>query len=167
MNFDESAELIGKLAQKLKARGLFMCTAESCTGGLIAATCTGLAGSSEWFKGGVVSYSDAMKEHVLGVPGETLAASGAVSIPVVEGMAVGALGVCSAQAAIAVSGVAGPGGGGPDKPVGTVCIAVALREPQGKILTITSERFLFGGERAQVREATTVKGLEMLLGLLG
>lgn len=163
---DESAGLIGKLAQKLKERGIFMCTAESCTGGLIAAMCTDLAGSSEWFKGGVVSYSNELKERLLGVPGDVLDAHGAVSIPVVEAMAAGALGACAAQASVAVSGVAGPGGGSPEKPVGTVCIAAALRGPQGKSIAVTSRRFLFEGKRAEVREAAAKQSLEMLLELL-
>lgn len=167
MKCDDNAELIGNLAQKLKDRGLFMCTAESCTGGLIAAMCTNLAGSSEWFTGGVVSYTNEMKEQVLGVPHDVLAAHGAVSIPVVEAMAVGALGICKAQASVAVSGVAGPNGGSPEKPVGTVCIAAALRGHNGKTITLTSERFRFDGGRSQVRSGTAVKALEMLMGLLG
>ena len=167
MQCNESAGLIGNLAQKLKDRGLFMCTAESCTGGLIAAMCTNLAGSSDWFNGGVVSYTNKMKEQVLGVPRDVLAANGAVSIPVVEAMAVGALALCKAQASVAVSGVAGPSGGSPEKPVGTVCIAAALRGHNGKTITLTSERFRFDGNRSQVRLSTAVKALEMLLSLLG
>lgn len=166
MNDDASALLIGSLAAKLKGSGLFMCTAESCTGGLVAAMCTDAAGSSEWFKGGVVSYSNEMKERLLGVPGGVLAENGAVSIPVVEAMAVGALALCGAEAAVAVSGIAGPGGGSPEKPVGTVCIAAALRGGQNKSAALVSKRFLFAGGRAAVRGASAVKALEMLLGLL-
>lgn len=166
MDDGASALLIGSLAEKLKGRGLFMCTAESCTGGLVAAMCTDVAGSSEWFKGGVVSYSNEMKERLLGVPGGVLAENGAVSIPVVEAMAVGALALCGAEASVAVSGIAGPGGGSPEKPVGTVCIAAALRGGQNKSAALVSERFLFAGGRAAVRGASAAKALEMLLGLL-
>ena len=155
-------ELIGKLAQELKDRELFMCTAESCTGGLIAAACTGLAGSSEWFKGGIVSYSNEMKMQVLGVPQAMLEQNGAVSIPVVEAMAVGALEACEAQAAIAVSGVAGPGGGSPEKPVGTVCIGIALQTAPDTPTAMRSERFLFRGNRDAVREQAVRQGLLML-----
>lgn len=166
MNLNRFAGLIGQLAQTLKGRGLFMCTAESCTGGLIAAACTSRAGSSEWFKGGIVSYSNEMKERVLGVPPEVLAEHGAVSIPVVRAMAEGALAACGADCSVAVSGIAGPGGGSAEKPVGTVCIAAAVQGRTGEEAARRSEVFLFTGGRAAVREAAAEQALKMLLDLL-
>lgn len=157
-------KLIDNLARELKSKKLFMCTAESCTGGLIAASCTGRSGSSEWFKGGIVSYSNEMKMHLLGVPEKTLVEHGAVSIPVVEAMAAGALKACEAQAAIAVSGIAGPSGGSAEKPVGTVCIAVAVQA--GSQLTVSSQTQLFKGQRGDVREQAVLHGIMALRDLL-
>lgn len=159
-------ELIDNLARELKRKKAFMCTAESCTGGLIAATCTNYAGSSEWFKGGVVSYSNEMKMRVLDVPEAEIAENGAVSLPVVEAMAVGALKLCEAQAAIAVSGIAGPGGGSPDKPVGTVCIAVAMQTSPDSPAKISSRQLLFKGSRNDVREQAVFHSLLALKQLL-
>ena len=122
---------IGKVAVSLSRAGYFLATAESCTGGMIAAACTDVAGSSAWFKGGVVAYANEVKEHVLDVPARILEEHGAVSAPTVEQMALGVLRVCDAEAAIAVSGIAGPGGGTREKPVGTVWIALALQERPG------------------------------------
>lgn len=115
------------LGAELVDRGLTVATAESCTGGWIAKTFTDLAGSSDWFNGGVVTYSNEAKHHLLGVDMAVLDAHGAVSGPVVEQMATGALGAVGAHCAVSVSGVAGPGGGTRNKPVGTVWIAAAIR----------------------------------------
>lgn len=167
MEHRQCEKLIGNLELKLRARGLFMCTAESCTGGMIAAACTSRAGSSEWFKGGIVSYSNEMKMHVLGVPEKVLLANGAVSLPVVEEMARGSLRACEVQAGIAVSGIAGPGGGSAEKPVGTVCIAVAVKPAEDSQPIITSRVELFKGNRREVREQTVLHGLKMLDELIG
>lgn len=185
----ERMELIGNVAFRLTRAGYFLATAESCTGGLVAAACTGVAGSSEWFRGGVVAYANEIKEEVLGVPHAVLEEHGAVSGPVVERMALGALAVCNADAAVAVSGVAGPGGGSPEKPVGTVWIGVAVREREGictfdldaitrgfpgcrrenaagQQAVVFAERRLFDGDRAAVREHTVDAALRGLLRLL-
>jgi len=119
-------ELIGRLSDLLTRAGYRMATAESCTGGMVGSLCTAVAGSSDWFSGGIIAYANHVKERVLGVPAESLEKYGAVSDEVVRHMAVGALRVCGAQASVALSGVAGPGGGSPEKPVGTVWLAVAV-----------------------------------------
>lgn len=136
------------LAPLLLRQGWFLATAESCTGGLIAAHCTDLAGSSQWFERGFVTYSNAAKTELLGVDAALLASQGAVSEAVVRAMAQGALAHSNAQVAVAVTGVAGPTGGSTDKPVGTVWLAWATA--QG----VDSELHCFAGDRAAVRNAT-------------
>jgi nicotinamide-nucleotide amidase len=158
--------LIGELGEKLSARGRMMATAESCTGGLMASLCTDMAGSSAWFAGGVVAYADMLKKNLLGVPGGILEEHGAVSGPVVRHMAAGALRACSASAAVAVSGIAGPDGGSKAKPVGTVWIAWALRDMERGGETVEAERFLFPGPRSAVRLAAAAEGFTGLLRLL-
>ena len=148
------------LARLLLHKGWFLATAESCTGGLIAAACTDLAGSSNWFERGFVSYSNTAKCEVLGVDPALIERHGAVSEPVVRAMASGALAHSQAQVAIAVTGVAGPGGGSPDKPVGTVWLAWAT--PLG----VTSEVQHFAGDRAAVRQATVQHALARLTELI-
>ena len=149
--------LCAGLAQALQARGWMMATAESCTGGLIAAQCTELAGSSLWFERGFVSYSNAAKTELMGVPAALIAAHGAVSEPVARAMAQGALQHAQAQVSVAVTGIAGPGGGSPDKPVGTVWLAWCVAGQ------LSSERCVFGGDRAAVRAATVQHALQGLL----
>ncbi|MDD2728950.1 CinA family protein [Malikia sp.] len=144
------------LAQALKTRGWTMAAAESCTGGLIAATCTGLSGSSDWFERGFVTYSNAAKTEQLGVAPELIAARGAVSEKVARAMALGALEHSKAQAAVAVTGIAGPTGGDPDKPVGTVWFGWAM---QGRAWT---ECRRFDGDRDAVRAATVRHALQGL-----
>ena len=151
--FLETLTLLQEVAKALRARGEMMCTAESCTGGLIAARCTDLAGSSEWFERGFVTYSNAAKQELLNVPGEVLAVHGAVSEPVARAMAQGALQHAKAQWAVAVTGVAGPSGGSVDKPVGTVWIAWAGPN------CLDSSCFLFEGDRQQVRQQTVDQAL--------
>ena len=133
-----------------------MATAESCTGGLIAAACTDLSGSSNWFERGFVTYSNAAKTELLGVPAALIAAHGAVSEPVVRAMAGGAVARSRAQVAVAVTGVAGPTGGSADKPVGTVWFGFAL---PGQLVTETRR---FEGDRAAVRVATVAHALQRL-----
>ncbi|MFT3718337.1 MAG: CinA family protein [Pseudorhodoferax sp.] len=138
-----------------------LATAESCTGGLIAGACTDLAGSSDWFERGFVSYSNAAKTELLGVDAALIARHGAVSEPVARAMAEGAVRHAHAQLAVAVTGVAGPGGGSPDKPVGTVWFGWCL--PGGT----HAEARRFDGDRAAVRAATVRHALARLLELLG
>jgi nicotinamide-nucleotide amidase len=148
------------LAAALLAHQFKMATAESCTGGLIAAACTDLAGSSDWFERGFVSYANQAKTEMLGVDACLIAKHGAVSEPVARAMAQGALQHSAAQVSVAVTGVAGPGGGSADKPVGTVWFAWGL--PSG----ITSEVQHFEGDRAAVRAATVQHALARLVALL-
>jgi nicotinamide-nucleotide amidase len=148
-----------KLGRALHVRGWRLATAESCTGGWIAKALTDVAGSSQWFDGGVVSYSNASKTELLGVPTDLLAAHGAVSEEVVRAMADGARRRFAVELAIAVSGVAGPGGGTAGKPVGTVHFAWAA--PNG----ITAERRSFAGGRESVRRQTVALALERLIDL--
>ncbi len=150
----------GLVADLLVNRGWMLATAESCTGGLIAATCTDLAGSSAWLERGFVTYSNAAKTEMLGVDAALIAHHGAVSEPVARAMAAGALQHSAAQVAVAVTGVAGPTGGSAEKPVGTVWFAWAT--PQG----LTSERQQFDGDRAAVRQATVLHALHTLTRLL-
>lgn len=144
------------LARLLLRQRWFLTTAESCTGGLIAAHCTELAGSSNWFERGFVTYSNAAKCELLGVDATLIEAYGAVSEPVVRAMAVGALAHSRAQVAVAVTGVAGPSGGSAEKPVGTVWLAWAT--PMGLI----SEVKHFDGDRTAVRQATVQHALTRL-----
>lgn len=150
-------ELVEILAAALKSGGLMLTTAESCTGGLIAAACTDLSGSSVWFERGFVTYSNAAKTELLGVPAALIDEHGAVSEPVARAMAAGALQHSRAQLSVAVTGVAGPTGGSADKPVGTVWLAWAT--PAG----VVAECRHFPGDRAVVRQATVVKALAGLL----
>ena len=117
-------ELVQKLAAKLIEKGWMLATAESCTGGMIAAACTDLAGSSQWFDRGFVTYSNEAKTEMLGVPAELIEKHGAVSEEVVRAMAEGAIRHSRAQVSIAVTGIAGPGGGSAEKPVGTVWVGL-------------------------------------------
>jgi nicotinamide-nucleotide amidase len=153
-------DLTGQLAHLLPSRGLMVCTAESCTGGLIAAACTDRAGSSVWFERGFVSYSNAAKTDLLGVPADLIARHGAVSQEVARAMAAGALTHAQAQLAVAVTGVAGPGGGSADKPVGTVWLAWAMGSQ------VRTERQHFEGDRSAVRQATVARALQGLIEML-
>ena len=157
----DSAVLCQQLAAALVARGWMLATAESCTGGLIAACCTDLAGSSNWFERGFITYSNAAKTELLGVPAALIEQNGAVSEPVARAMAVGAVNHAHAQVSVAVTGIAGPAGGSADKPVGTVwfgwCVAGET----------SSERCVFPGDRAAVRAAPVRHALQGLLQRLG
>ena len=157
---DATVALVQQLATQLLARGWMLATAESCTGGLIAGACTDLAGSSAWLERGFVSYSNAAKSQMLGVDTAVIAQHGAVSEPVARAMAQGALQHAQAQVALAVTGVAGPGGGSAEKPVGTVWFGWAF---DGRVL---SEVQHFAGDRAAVRQATVQHSLQRLLELL-
>lgn len=156
------ATLVRQLAAALRARGWRMATAESCTGGLIAAACTDLAGSSDWFERGVVSYSNAAKQDLLGVGASSLAAHGAVSETVAREMVEGLLRRSGVELGVSVTGVAGPGGGSIDKPVGTVWIAVGEHRSRSVIVT-EAQCHHFDGDRAQVRSASVRAALQRLL----
>ena len=181
----QTARLAETLAAQLLARGWMLATAESCTGGLIAAACTDLAGSSTWFERGFVTYSNAAKAQMLGVDAALISQHGAVSEPVARAMAQGALQHAHAQVALAVTGVAGPGGGSADKPVGTVWFAWALpaqtsgasapdagadlaggASVPAQAPALHSEIMHFMGDRAAVRQATLHHSLRRLLELL-
>lgn len=151
-------ELAERVGLVMKDKGLWLATAESCTGGGIAAAVTDVPGSSAWFDRGFVTYSNAAKQELLGVDADTLTQHGAVSEAVVRAMASGALAGSMADVAVAVSGIAGPDGGTQDKPVGTVWIAWAWRNR-----TVRAEKFLFPGGRSAVREATVFAALKGIL----
>jgi len=144
------------LGDALRARGWRMAAAESCTGGLIAAACTAVAGSSDWFERGFVSYSNAAKTELLGVLPGLIAAHGAVSEEVALAMAGGALTHAPVQLAVAVTGIAGPGGAVPGKPVGTVWLA------WGTARGLRAERLQLRGDRTAVRMATVQAALRRL-----
>ena len=157
----DTPSLVAAAAELLLKKGWMLATAESCTGGLIAGACTELAGSSAWFERGFVTYSNAAKTELLGVDAALIEAHGAVSEPVARAMAEGAIAHSVARAAVAVTGVAGPTGGSPDKPVGTVWFGWSVG---GQVRT---ERRRFDGDRAAVRAATVHYALQTLVGLLG
>lgn len=152
--------IVQELAETLRQRGWVLCTAESCTGGLIAGACTDLAGSSDWFDRGFVTYSNAAKTELLGVPSALIDQHGAVSEPVARAMAEGALTHSHAQLSLAVTGVAGPTGGSADKPVGTVWFSWRV---DGET---SSECCRFEGDRAAVRTATVAHALHGLVARL-
>ncbi|HWH84889.1 MAG TPA: CinA family protein [Burkholderiaceae bacterium] len=145
------------LAQALRERGLTLATAESCTGGLIAAACTALAGSSDWFERGFVTYSNAAKTEAIGVDPALIAAHGAVSEAVALAMAQGALTHSRADLAVAVTGIAGPGGATMGKPVGTVWLALARRDSAA-----SAELLQLHGDRASIRTQTVEQALQRL-----
>ena len=153
--------LAEKLGARLKARGALLVTAESCTGGWAAQAVTAIAGSSDWFERGWVTYSNAAKQDELGVRPETLARSGAVSEETAREMALGALEHSRGTIALAITGVAGPTGGSAAKPVGTVCFAWA-----GKNLAASAETRRFAGDREAVRRQSVEYALERLLEVL-
>jgi PncC family amidohydrolase len=134
--------------------------AESCTGGLIACRVTDVPGASEYFGAGVVSYSNQAKEAFLGVPGEIIASHGAVSAETAREMAAGIRRVADSDIGLSVTGVAGPGGGSPDKPVGTVFIALAAEG------TMIAKHYFFSGNRREIREQTAEAALRLLVGFL-
>ena len=162
-----SSPLVTQLASQLLRRQWFLATAESCTGGMIAAACTDLSGSSAWFDRGLVTYSNAAKTELLGVDAQLIQTHGAVSEPVARAMVQGAIEHSAAQVAVAVTGVAGPTGGSAAKPVGTVWFGFAVA---GQVLT---EHRCFEPDaplsdaaiRAYVRSATVAYALQRLVAL--
>lgn len=152
-------ELAARLGEELQRLGAQVTTAESCTGGGIAEAITRIAGSSAWFEAGYITYSNAQKTRQLGVPAELFEQVGAVSAEVVQAMARGAQRNSEARFAVAVSGVAGPGGGTAEKPVGTVWIAWADGAQ------VYAQHHLFSGDRQAVREQTVAAALQGLIAL--
>ena len=163
MNGDAAAAVehdAARLGDALRRHGWRLASAESCTGGLVAAACTALAGSSDWFERGFVTYSNAAKTESLGVPAALIDAHGAVSEAAACAMAAGALARSQAQLAVAVTGIAGPGGAVPGKPVGTVWLGLAAagRAPR-------AERLQLAGDRTAVRAETVRIALRRLVAL--
>jgi len=162
MASDTLSTLATLAGARLKAKGLKLATAESCTGGGVAQAITSVSGSSEWFDRGFVTYSNQAKCEMLGVRPETLAAHGAVSEQTALEMAAGALDHSSAGVSLAVTGVAGPTGGSPEKPVGMVCFAWALSGRPAE-----SETRNFDGDRDAVRRQSVIRALQGLLERIG
>jgi len=159
---DEALALAADLGSALRAREWHVATAESCTGGLVAAAITAIAGSSDWFERGFVTYSNEAKHEMLGVPATVIARTGAVSEAVAVAMAEGARSMSGAQCALAVTGVAGPGGGSVAKPVGMVCFGWVADGAPARVATRH-----FAGDRASVRSQSVVAALCGLLEMLG
>jgi nicotinamide-nucleotide amidase len=154
---DETLAQAARLLERLQSRGLTLATAESCTGGLIAAALTAVPGSSATVLAGFVTYSNAAKTAMLGVPEAVIASVGAVSEETARAMAGGALERSGADLAVSVTGIAGPGGAVPGKPVGTVWFGLAQRGREVRAL-----RHVFPGDRAAVRAATVAEALRLL-----
>jgi nicotinamide-nucleotide amidase len=161
MSPDALSALAIRVGAQLQAQGLMLATAESCTGGWVAQAVTAIAGSSDWFERGFVTYSDAAKRDMLGVSAEVLDAHGAVSEQTACAMAAGALARSRAQVAVAITGIAGPGGGSAQKPVGTVCLAWCAA--QGVVRAQTRQ---FAGDRESVRRQSVFAALQGVLDLL-
>ncbi|MGE5525503.1 MAG: CinA family protein [Rhodospirillaceae bacterium] len=160
MSEPELYALAERLGTELKQRGLMIATAESCTGGWVSQAITAVAGSSEWFERGFVTYTYISKREMLGVASDTLGEHGAVSEATAREMAAGAVERSHAQVSVAVSGTAGPTGGSPGKPVGTVCFAWAIKDK------VTSETRHFDGDREAVRRQAVAHALTGVLKLL-
>ena len=158
---DALNKLAAEVGLRLKKRRWMLAAAESCTGGWVAAAMTAIAGSSEWFERGFVTYSNEAKHEMLGVPADLIERCGAVSEEVARAMAVGALRHSRAQIALSITGVAGPGGGSDDKPVGLVCFGWALGN-----LTQVVETKRFSGDRNAVRRAAVNHALQGVLAQL-
>ena len=154
--------LADRLGHDLKQAGRSVATAESCTGGWLGAVLTSIPGSSLWYERGFVSYSNMAKREMLGVKTETLTRHGAVSEATARAMAEGALAHSQADLTVAITGIAGPTGGTPEKPVGTVCFAWAARKQPTQVSTAH-----FGGDREMVRRQSVIAAIEGLNRLLG
>jgi nicotinamide-nucleotide amidase len=153
----ETLSLAENVLAACRARGWRLATAESCTGGLVAAALTAIAGSSEVIERGFFTYSNAAKHELLGVPRETIAEHGAVSAETAAAMARGAVARAGVDLAVSVTGIAGPGGGTPQKPVGLVYLGIATRAGAARV-----ERRVFPGDRTEIRRAALVEALRML-----
>ena len=158
MSDDAIRKLAEEVLARCRAKKLMLATAESCTGGMIAAALTDIAGSSDVVERGLVTYSNAAKTELLGVPAALIDRVGAVSEEVARAMAEGALAYAPVDLAVAVTGIAGPSGGSAEKPVGLVHFGLAQRGS-----AVRAEHHIFPGDRAAVRRATVERALEMLL----
>ena len=155
---DELNQLAAQVGAALKSRGLMLASVESCTGGWVGEVVTSVPGSSHWYDRGFITYTNESKQEMLGVAAQTLAEFGAVSEQTVREMAAGALKHSRAHITLAISGIAGPGGGTPNKPVGTVCVAWATRSGAG-----LSQMIHFQGDRTAVRRQAVVAALQGVL----
>ena len=162
----KAERIIEQLAEICIAEKLQIATAESCTGGLVAKLITDLAGSSQWFERGFVTYSNAAKQEMIGVDADLIQQWGAVSEPVARAMAEGVLRHSSANYALAITGIAGPGGGSPEKPVGTVCFAWSYKDKITSRYHTTAATGLFFGERMAVRNQSAIFSLKKLYQLI-
>ena len=153
---EDGADLAAEVLALCRARGLTIGVAESCTGGLLGARLTAIPGSSDVVRGGVIAYDDSVKGSILGVPAGVIRAHGAVSEPVVRAMAAGIRTAIGVDAALAITGIAGPGGGTGEKPVGTVWIALDFRSE------VQSRRFVMVGDRGEIRHRSAQAAMEML-----
>jgi nicotinamide-nucleotide amidase len=158
---NKTEQMVEELAQLLLKNEWRLSTAESCTGGLVSASLTQLAGSSNWFERGYVTYSNEAKSEDIGVESNLIEAHGAVSEQVAKAMAIGAKQSSNSNMALSITGIAGPTGGSKEKPVGTVCFAWVLDNDQ-----VFSETKLFSGDRSTVREQASQFVIEKLLELL-
>ena len=158
---EELRQLAREVGDRLHARGWMLATAESCTGGWVGQLLTAIPGSSAWYERGFITYANAAKQEMLGVPAATLDSFGAVSEETAQAMAVGALAHSHAQAALAISGIAGPGGGTPHKPVGLVCYGWALADG-----TQMSSTCRLDGDREEIRSRAVAAALRGLIDLI-
>ena len=158
---DDMIELAARTGRALHAKGWLLATAESCTGGGVAVAITDIAGSSEWFDCGFITYSNASKTALVGVPAALILQHGAVSEEVAAAMAEGALANSQAHVALSTTGIAGPGGAVPSKPVGTVCFGWAAKGRATR-----TERQVFAGDRHAVRQQTVAHALHGLMHFL-
>ena len=158
---EELNQLATELGDRLKARGWMLATAESCTGGWVGQLVTAQPGSSSWYERGFITYANDAKIEMLGVPAEMIEAHGAVSEETASAMAAGALAHSHAQAALAISGIAGPSGGTPHKPVGLVCYGWALADG-----TLMSSTCRLGGDRDEIRSRAVAAAMRGLIDLL-
>jgi nicotinamide-nucleotide amidase len=158
-------DTVKTLAEILLAKNWKMAAAESCTGGLVCANLTQLSGSSEWFERGYITYSNQAKEECLGVGADVLDAYGAVSEQVAKAMAQGALQNAGVNAALSITGIAGPSGGSKEKPVGTVCFGWAIQNDAGENRVLTKTMY-FAGDRQSIREQSCLYALNELAKLL-
>ena len=155
---DGLTKLAEEVGAALKARGLMLATAESCTGGWVGEAITAIPGSSHWYDRGFITYTNESKHEMLGVSADTLARCGAVSEAVVREMVAGTLNNSHAQVALAISGVAGPGGGSAEKPVGTVWLAWGRKDGP-----VTSAKYLYSGDRREIRRQAVETALRGVL----
>lgn len=161
----KTKDIVCTLAEILKSKSWKMAAAESCTGGLVCANLTEIAGSSDWFERGYITYSNEAKMECLGVPQELLESYGAVSEEVAKAMTEGAQANAGVNAALSITGIAGPSGGSTEKPVGTVCFGWAIRNDGGDNRVIT-KTMRFNGDRQQVRQQACDYALSELAKLL-